>query len=290
MKKILLALTVILALSFTAKKFKMKNEKLVYIPSRYLVLNTDTIRIMSMYMTTGEVTNGEYKVFLDDLITQKRMKDYNVAKVDTLLWSSTLEYGKPYVSYYFNHPVYSTYPVVNISKQGAELYCEWYTKKMNSKYETKGHKFQRFRLPMKSEWIYAAKGGLKHSPYPWGGPYTRDSKGDYLANFAHVGDRNIKKDENGNFAIASKEEFQYSFDISNSQADILAPSLSYFPNGYGLYHMAGNANEMIADEDVVMGGDWRSGGFDIRVTSQKPLVNASPLTGFRMVSTYVPVR
>ena len=290
MNKILLALTVILALSFTAKKFKMKNENLAYIPAGTFVLDKDTVSVMSMYMTKGEVTNGEYKVFLNDLITQKRMKDYNVAKVDTLLWSNTLKHGKPYVYHYFNHPAYSNYPVVNISKQGAELYCEWYTKKMNIKYETKGHKFQRFRLPMKEEWVYAAKGGLKHSPYPWGGPYTRNTNGGYLANFAHVGDRNIKRNKNGEFVIVSNDEFQYSYDNSHAMSDILAPSKSYFPNGYGLYNMAGNVNEMIADKDIVMGGDWRSGGFDIRVISEKPLIKPSPLTGFRMVSTYVPVR
>ena len=288
MKRILLVLGVILAVSFTAKKFKMKKENLVYIPSGTFYLNDDSISVMSMYMSPTEVTNKEYRLFLNDLKKQGRTEDLKTAKVDTSLWEKDLKYGTPYKIHYFNHPAYESYPVVNVSKDGAKLYCVWYTKKMLAKYPESN--FNDFRLPSKLEWIYAAKGNLKHSPYPWGGPYIRNSKGDYLANFAHIGEHNIKKDTEGNYIVVKGDEFQYSHTDFNSSADVFAPVRSYFPNGYGLYNMAGNANEMVFDEDVVMGGDWQSGGNDIRVTSEKEYINANPLTGFRMVSTYIPVR
>lgn len=150
--------------------------------------------------------------------------------------------------------------------------------------------FNDFRLPSKLEWIYAAKGGLKDTSYPWSGAFTRNIKGDYLANFAHIRDHNINRNKQGNYEVVDTSVFYYSSIDFNSQADVLAPSNSYFSNGYGLFHMAGNANEMVSDEAIVMGGDWQSGGYDIRVTSQKIAEGPNPKTGFRMVSTYMAVR
>ncbi len=101
----------------------------------------------------------------------------------------------------------------------------------------------KYRLPSESEWEYAALGlnelrtynvrrGRKK--YPWDGQYTRAGKrktrGDHLANF-----KQGKGDYGG---IAG---------WSDDGADITNAVKSYDPNDYGLYDMAGNVAEWVAD-------------------------------------------
>jgi formylglycine-generating enzyme required for sulfatase activity len=289
MKRILHVLIVILVVSFTAKKFNFKKANLLYIPAGTFYLNDDTISVMTMYMSSTEVTNKEYRLFLNDLNKQGRTEDFKIAMVDSLLWNELYPNksgSRHYLKHYFNHPAFSDYPVVNISKEGAQLYCEWYTKQMLIKYPESN--FNDFRLPTKLEWVYAAKGGLRTSPYPWGGPEVTDQEGNHLANYYEVGDHNIRKDESGNMEVVKPSDFLFTNEYTNNVFTLtLVESVKAFnPNGYGLYNMAGNVNEMVLDENVVMGGDWESVGYDIRVTSEKKYEKANPLTGFRIVSTY----
>ena len=100
-----------------------------------------------------------------------------------------------------------------------------------------------YRLPTEAEWEYAALGlvGIRYKntykgrkKYPWSGQYTRSqqrkNRGDQLANF---------KQGDGDYGgIAG---------WSDDGADVTAQIKSYEPNAYGLYDMAGNVAEWVAD-------------------------------------------
>ncbi|NMH87326.1 gliding motility lipoprotein GldJ [Flavivirga sp. Y03] len=101
----------------------------------------------------------------------------------------------------------------------------------------------KYRLPTETEWEYAALGLSEirnynlyrgRKKYPWDGQYTRSEKrkvrGDQLANF-----KQGKGDYGG---IAG---------WSDDGADITNAVKSYAPNDFGLYDMAGNVAEWVAD-------------------------------------------
>ncbi|OWY20444.1 gliding motility-associated lipoprotein [Sphingobacteriales bacterium UPWRP_1] len=142
---------------------------------------------------------------------------------DTLVWihDFSYSYNEPMTRNYFWHPSFDDYPVVGVNWNQANAFCAWRTKIWRDYAAENGETMgEEFRLPFEHEWEYAARGGLEAAPYPWGGPYVRNSKGCLLANFK-PGRGNYPED--GGFYTV--------------RAD------SYHPNDYGLYNMAGNVSE-----------------------------------------------
>jgi len=142
---------------------------------------------------------------------------------DTLTWTHDYAYSfnDPFTMNYFFHPAFDDYPVVGINWKQATAFTKWRSQMMNAFLrKNKQPNLPEFRLPTESEWEYASRGGLDFSPYPWGGPYTRNKKGCFLANF---------KPLRGNY-------------VADGSLKTIKTA-SYNPNGFGLYDMAGNVAE-----------------------------------------------
>jgi formylglycine-generating enzyme required for sulfatase activity len=146
---------------------------------------------------------------------------------DTLCWIAdfTYSFNEPLTTMYFWHPSYDNYPVVGVSWKQATAFCIWRTQLLNNALVQSGEPFvQDYRLPLESEWEYAARGGLALSMYPWGGYYTRNSQGCFLANF---------KPMRGNY---TDDGGMATMKVGSFEA-----------NEYGLYDMAGNVAEWTAN-------------------------------------------
>jgi sulfatase modifying factor 1 len=163
--------------------------------------------------TTAKIEGRQSFVFKDEVLVYP----------DTLCWIAdfTFSYNEPYANMYFYHPSYDNYPVVGVNWKQASAFSIWRTQILNTSLAQDGQPFvQDYRLPVEAEWEYAARGDLPLGMYPWGGPYTRNQLGCFLANF---------KPMRGNYI--------------DDGALITERVGAYMPNDFNLYDMAGNVAE-----------------------------------------------
>lgn len=218
---------------------------------------------------------------------------------DTLSWvhDFTYSFNEPMTQSYFWHPAYDHYPVIGVTWSQARAFCIWRTQLLNSYLSGREEAFVNdFRLPTESEWEWSARGGLDLSPFPWGGPYIRNSNGCFMGNY---------KPLRGNYA-----------DDGGFHTLIVG---HYAPNDYGLYDMAGNVSEWCSDaydesaynfahdlnmhfsyeaketdppalkRKVIRGGSWKDVGYFMQVGTRtyEYQDTSKSYIGFRCTQTYL---
>lgn len=265
----------------TPKKVKLP-KAYVYVPSGAMATREGkTVAVKGFFLQAWEVTNLEYDEYLYDLKREGRTEEYEKARVHPEAWKAT-DYMM--AEQYHQHPAFENYPVVNITREAAQLYCQWLVKKLEAfnpefRYEV--------RLPSALEWAYAAQAGHDGFPYPHG-YYLRNAKGQFLYNFRRFGDESIHRNaETG--AVEIQPDALDPVMATMNVALGPAPSKSNLPNDYGLYNMSGNVAEMVAGETPhTKGGCFNSAGYDIRIDGPDEfagVAGASPFIGFRPVVT-----
>ncbi|WP_443089851.1 type IX secretion system lipoprotein PorK/GldK [Winogradskyella sp. ECml5-4] len=223
-----------------------------------------------------------------EVIVQQEVEIYP----DTTAWirDFAYSYNEPMHNDYFWHDAYGAYPVVGVSWKQAQAFCQWRTLYHNADRKKRGkHAVNKYRLPSEAEWEYAARGGLQGATYPWGGPYTKNDRGCFMANF---------KPLRGDYAA--------------DQALYTVEADAYDPNDFNLYNMAGNVSEWVNGSydpasyeysstinpnvndpnnarKVVRGGSWKDVAYFLQVSSRdyEYADSARSYIGFRTVQDYM---
>ncbi|MGH1383712.1 gliding motility lipoprotein GldK [Kordia sp.] len=223
-----------------------------------------------------------------DFIKRENLEIYP----DTTVWIRDFEYSynEPMHNDYFWHDAYNDYPVVGVTWQQAKAFCEWRTLKKNIyRKEKKRHQINKFRLPSEAEWEYAARGGLEGATYPWGGPYTMNDRGCFLANF---------KPLRGNYAAdqalytVEGEAFEPNdFNLYNMAGNVAEwTASSYDPSSYEyMSTMSPNVNDSLNNRKVIRGGSWKDVEYFLQVSTRdfEYKDSARSYIGFRTVQSYM---
>ena len=93
-----------------------------------------TVNLSAFWMDQTEVTNYQFALCMESGACREPASNQSFSRKD-----------------YFINPIFSDYPVVNVSWSDAVDYCQWAGR----------------RLPTEAEWEMAAKNG-KDATYPWG--------------------------------------------------------------------------------------------------------------------------
>ncbi len=296
---------------------KLDKKKYVYVPSGSYTYKGKPVSVQAFYMQTTEVTNLEYRTFLFDLLIHGRNDEFLKAKPNQDGWVNIdgveVAFNEPMKDLYFSHPAYNQYPVNNVSREGANMYCMWLSKELQA-YDKKKGVYNDLRIPTQYEWAYAATGGLNNVEFPWGGSSPLNAEKCFLANYRPLKSTvpAIEENEKGRFRKKNRsnvplirgvyeqksgeelkggEKYFYAADGAFHTAKVD----SYNPNGFGLYNLSGNVAEMVYyhGEDNTpgtKGGGWLSDLDELKIEGEDkykgkedPHVNI----GFRVVMTYL---
>jgi formylglycine-generating enzyme required for sulfatase activity len=270
------------AFSLSKKKTPKKINDFVFIPggSFHFIGKSPRDSVESFYMLNHEITNIEYREFLDDIKLNER-SNFDSYQVDSVGWRSKLAYNEVYVENYHRHPAFNYYPVLNVTKDAAKAYCRWMEQKLNQLYGDKLNAKLEVKLPTRIEWEYAARGGLELNVYAWGGPLIRNAKGQVLCCFNGMDAESIVYDyEKKTYVVM---DIPSSLGMDNFSYGGPVQTKFYPENAYGLYEMCGNAAEMVQEEGIALGGSWDSPAGNVTVTSTMPFTGSSREVGFRPI-------
>lgn len=228
-----------------------------------------------LFVCKYEVSNLEYRVFLEALSNSNQLDFYKKSLPDSLVWLENNDGGRPLVMHYFRNEAYNNYPVVGITYENALDYCQWLT---TVYHQDKKRAFKKvvFQLMTKADWMFAASAGDSIRTFPWGSGYIQNNRKQDLCNYRHakmVYDSSSRKYEELKPLQSEDLRKENTFTTTVN---------AYFPYASGLYNMSGNVAEMVQEQGVAKGGSFKDLPYQVMIKSERNYAKTSADIGFRI--------
>ncbi len=174
----------------------------------------------SFYVDKNEVTNVDWQEYMYWMkqVYGETSKEYQSCIPDASVWyNETLSNVQ---KKYFEKPMFAYYPVVGVSYEQAQKYCQWRSDRVNEMLWVKE--------------IGKRKKHIKNKDFPKVFEYRLPSKKEWL-----------KISQAPNLKDISKSTNHLTFPVNYSKKD-------------GIFGLNTNVSEMISDKGVAMGGNWKT--------------------------------
>ncbi len=263
MKRLLLLITMMALFSFISEN-NYVSDKILAPPG--------TVQLKdSLYIDKCEISNTAWREYLSYILIVEKDEDrYQSMLPDTTVWKTQLFNNSVFIDFYFRHRDYNNYPVVGVSYEQAQAFCEWRTDRVNELLErTPKAPYRKviYRLPTKKEWELAASGNLDVEKYPYGYESTEFKSHGKMYNTFNC--------------------LYLRIDSTANLRSSVFPVLSSEPNKYGLYNMIGNVSEMVAEKGISKGGHFNLFIEDCKIKNDRIYNYPECWLGFRCVCEIV---
>ena len=223
-----------------------------------------TVHLDAFYMDVYEVTNAQFKAFLD--ANPGVLQDLALNDLSDDNWGLNLFHwtGTDYPAGTADHPV------TFVNWYAAALYARWAGK----------------RLPTEAEWEYAARGGLAGKKYPWGDTLTAgdanydENVGDTAPVGQYAANGYGLYDMAGNVAEWCLDEYDANFYAESDNKQ----------NPFASSESITNDDRVVHSDRVLRGGGWDYTVQELRVAYRQNLtpLGAGRSAGFRCVRPVTP--